>query len=460
MKALLILLLSSAAALANPKPNVVIVYVDDMGWSDLTCFGGDDAKTPNIDRLAKEGIRFERFYVNAPICSPSRCALITGQYPQRWNVTSYLSNRSENEKRGMVQWLDPSAPTLPAMLKEAGYATGHFGKWHLGGQRDVGEAPLLTEYGIDRSLVNFEGLGDRLLGLGYRSRDEKPVRHDLGSAKLGRGEIRWVDRSKLTKGFVDGALDFIITATADKKPFFINVWPDDVHSPFFPPLEKTVGDTKRDRYLAVLENMDAQLAPLFDHLREEPALRENTIIIFCSDNGPEPGAGSSLPLYGSKGSLFEGGIRSPLIVWAPGFIAKDSQGKTDSKSILAAFDITPSLLALCDVKPSSGYQFDGEDRSKEFTGKSESARKQPIFWKRPPDRKRLPWASKPLPDLAVIDGKWKLLCDEDGGRAHLHDLEKDPSEKENLSEIHPDIVKQLSDQAMEWNRFVTTSLQK
>ena len=154
------------AGLAQAKPghpNIVMVFIDDMGWGDFSCFGNQDAKTPNIDRIAAEGIRFEDFHVNSPICSPSRCALTTGQYPQRWRISSYLDNRAQNERRGVAQWLDPKVPTLARLLKQGGYATGHFGKWHLGGQRDVDDAPPISAYGFDESLTNFEGMGPKLL---------------------------------------------------------------------------------------------------------------------------------------------------------------------------------------------------------------------------------------------------------------------------------------------------------
>jgi arylsulfatase A-like enzyme len=118
----------------SPKrPNVVLILIDDMGWGDFSCFGNAEGKTPHVDRLAAEGIRFSQFYVNAPICSPSRCALTTGQYPQRWQINSFLNNRADNQRRGIANWLDPNAPTLARMLQQSGYATGHFGKWHLGG---------------------------------------------------------------------------------------------------------------------------------------------------------------------------------------------------------------------------------------------------------------------------------------------------------------------------------------
>jgi len=118
---------TAAPACGASRPNIIMVFIDDMGWGDFSCFGNKDAGTPHIDRLAKEGLAFEDFYVNSPICSPSRTALTTGQFPQRWRITSYLNNRKSNTQRGMAQWLDPMAPVLARFLKDAGYATGHFG---------------------------------------------------------------------------------------------------------------------------------------------------------------------------------------------------------------------------------------------------------------------------------------------------------------------------------------------
>ncbi|MGH8017948.1 MAG: sulfatase family protein, partial [Opitutaceae bacterium] len=155
--------IAAAPASGESQPNFIFVLADDMGYGDLACYGNHGLNTPNLDRLAAEGLRIAQFYVNAPICSPSRVAYTTGQYPHRWNITSFLASRAANARRGMEDWLDPSAPTLARMLHEAGYRTGHFGKWHMGGQRDVGDAPLITAYGFDRSLTQFEGLGDRVL---------------------------------------------------------------------------------------------------------------------------------------------------------------------------------------------------------------------------------------------------------------------------------------------------------
>ena len=307
-------LISSISTQAE-RPNIILVFIDDMGWGDFSCFGNEHAQTPHIDRLAKEGLRFDQFYVNSPICSPSRVSISTGQYPQRWKITSYLSNRDHNNKRGMAQWLDPDSPMLARSLNKAGYATGHFGKWHMGGQRNVADAPLISAYGFDQSLTNFEGMGPKLLPLTLKPGQDsnKPGRIWGDATRLGKG-ARWMQRSKITEGFVDAAIPFVQKAQEAKKPFYINLWPDDVHTPFWPPVDQWRDGSKRQLFLSVLEEMDRQLGKLFDHIHNDPALSKNTIILACSDNGPEKGAGVAGPFRGYKTHLFEGGIRSSLVV--------------------------------------------------------------------------------------------------------------------------------------------------
>lgn len=436
---------------AAAQPNIIVVLIDDMGWGDLSSFGNTDAKTPNIDRLAAEGIRYSQFYVNAPICSPSRVALMTGQYPHQWRITSFLNNRADNARRGMAQWLDPQAPVLARLLKPRGYATGHFGKWHMGGQRDVGEAPLITEYGFDESLTNFEGLGPRLLGLADAHNGQPIRRHSLNSEKLGRGPVIWYDRAQLTAGFTGAAMQFIEKASADGRPFFVNLWPDDVHSPFFPPAAKRGDGGKRALYHGVLETMDAQLGVLFDFVRSTPALRDNTLIVVCSDNGHEPGAGSAGPLKGAKGTLFEGGIRSPLVVWGPGFIAKEKTGSHNETSVFAAFDLVPSLLRFTGADAPSGVKFDGENVIDTLLGRSTASRQAPICWRRPPDRKASPYGLPPQPDLAMREGKWKVLCDYDGTQHELYDLAVDRAETTNVAAQHPEITRRLVAAVLAWH---------
>ena len=450
LAALLLAPLAALHAAAPPPPNIVMVLIDDMGWGDFSCFGNEDAQTPNVDRLAAEGIRFEQFYVNAPICSPSRCALITGQYPQRWQITSFLNNRADNERRGVAQWLDPKAQTLPRLLRDSGYATGHFGKWHLGGQRDVDDAPPISEYGFDETFTNFEGMGAKLLPLTLKPGDPQPGRIWADAERLGR-PVTWMQRSEITSGFINAALPFIDKAAAAGKPFYINLWPDDVHGPWWPPVAKWGDGSKRRLYLSVLEEMDRQLGRLFDYIRTTPALRDNTLILVCSDNGPDPGAGSAGPFRGTKATLFEGGTRSPLVVWGPGLIAKDKVGTNNKTSVFAAFDLVPSLLALAKVPAPAGLKFDGENLAPILLGQSTASRTAPIFWRRPPDRD-MAYGAGPLPDLAVRDGDWKLLCEYDGSKPGLYHLPADPGEAANLAAKHLDIVARLTAASLAWHQ--------
>ncbi|MCF7708861.1 MAG: sulfatase-like hydrolase/transferase [Verrucomicrobia bacterium] len=433
------------------RPNIIMVFIDDMGWADLSCFGNRDAETLNIDKMAAEGIAFEQFYVNSPICSPSRIAISTGTYPQRWNITSYLASHARNKVRDIADWLDPEAPMLARSLKNNGYATGHFGKWHMGGQRDVTNAPSIIDYGFDKSLTNFEGLGAKLLPLTKKPNGE--VGRIWADAERLGGPVTWMQRSKITGGFIDAAILFMENARKDGKPFYVNVWPDDVHSPFWPPIDKWGDGSKRERYLGVLEAMDGQFGKLFDYVRNNDRLRNNTVILICSDNGPELGAGRPVPLKGYKTHLYEGGVRSPLIVWGPGLIDKDAIGTRNTNSVFAAIDIVPSLLALTDTKGQAHSDYDGEDLSKTLLGKSHASRKSPIFFSRPPDRKNF-YGFKNLPDLAVRLGKWKLLCDYDGGRRQLYNLITDPGESENLAEIYPGVARKLTKKVTDWFQSV------
>ena len=438
---------------AAVRPNIVMILVDDMGWGDFSCFGNQEAKTPNIDRLAAEGIRFSQFYVSSSICSPSRCGLTTGQYPQRWRLTSYLDNRATNERRGMAQWLDPKAPTLARLLKENGYATGHFGKWHLGGQRDVDNAPPITSYGFDASLTNFEGMGPKLLPLAIAPGDAKPHRIWADAVRLGE-PVTWMKRSEITTGYIDRALTFIDQATRDNKPFYINLWPDDVHSPFWPPVDQWA-DGKRGLYLSVLKEMDRQFGKLISHLRDNPALRDNTLVLICSDNGPEPGAGSAGPFLGGKGTLYEGGIRSPLIAWGPGLIDPAKVGSHNEASVFATIDLAPSLLSIAGAQPPASIAFDGENLAATLLGKATSSHQAPIYWRRPPDRPswtRPGSGSEPLPDLAIRDGDWKLLCTYDGKQPQLYNLTKDRAETTNLAVSQPEVVQQLTAKILTWHQ--------
>ncbi len=434
----------------DTKTNIILIFIDDMGWADLSCFGNVDAQTPHIDQLASEGICFDQFYVNSPICSPSRVAISTGTYPQRWHITSYLAHREQNRERGMANWLDPSAPMLARSLHQAGYATGHFGKWHMGGQRDVTEAPPITEYGFDASLTNFEGMGAKLLPL---TKDETgKVGRIWEEAEILGEPFTWMQRSEITTGFIEGAIAFMEQARNEEKPFYVNLWPDDVHSPFWPPFEEyglTKDADKRDLYLAVLEAMDQQFGQLFEYIQTNESLRDNTLILFCSDNGPELGAGQAGALKGYKTHLYEGGIRSSLIVWGPGFMNESAKGTRNKESVFSAIDVVPSLLAFTGTEAPEDAISDGENVIKTMLGESNDSRTSPIFYSRPPDRKDF-YGFENLPDLAVREGEWKLLCDYDGGRPELYQIRDDPGEKRNLADEHTERAETMAQKVTSW----------
>ena len=440
------------AADAPRRPNILFVLIDDMGYRDLSCFGGTRTRTPEIDRLAAEGVRFNQFYVGSPICSPSRVALTTGQYPNRWRITSYLDNRRANARRGMNQWLAPEAPSLARFLHQAGYHTAHVGKWHMGGQRDVGEAPPISAYGFDASLTNFEGLGARLLPRFEPNADGTPFRHgptDL-SAKLG-GEIRWVDRHRVTEAFVDRAIEEMDRARRAGKPFYVNLWPDDVHSPCQAPPGLRGDGSPAANYVGVLREADRQLGRAFEYVRSNPDLKGNTLILLCSDNGPEAGLGSAGELRGSKGQLYEGGIRSPLIAWWPGGMPKSAAGTSNDATVIAGMDLPPSLLALTGVGAGAKAPFDGIDLGDALAGRASPQRPSPVMWVRPPDR---PGPNRDLPDLAIRDGRWKLLVSRDGARAELFDVITDPSEKTNLAAKEAGVVDRLKRAVIAWDRSI------
>lgn len=451
LAALVLAVAGRALAAAEAPPHVVLVLVDDLGWGDFGCFGNREARTPHVDRLAAEGLRFEQFYVAAPICSPSRVALTTGQYPQRWRIGSYLAGRAENERRGVAQWLDPRAPTLARRLRAHGYATGHFGKWHMGGQRDVADAPPISAYGFDAALTNFEGLGAKLLPLVQKPGDPRPERIWEDALALG-GPVTWMQRPEISAGFVTAALEFLEAAVAAGRPAYVNVWPDDVHTPLWPARDAW-RDDQRGKYRAVLEGLDREIGRLCDRIRTTPGLAGRTLVLVCSDNGPEPGCGSAGPFRGAKTTLYEGGIRSPLVVWGPGIVAPDAAGTVNTRSVLAALDLVPSLAALAGAPPAADEAGDGEDLSAVLRGTSAASRAAPLFWRRPPDRKSWPrFGLGPQPDLAMRDGRWKLLCDYDGGAPQLYDLEEDRGESRDRAADEPAVVARLTAALLDWHQ--------
>ncbi len=446
---------ADAVGAESRGPNIVFLFIDDMGYADPSCFGNPLVETPNIDRLAKEGLRLTNFYVNSPICSPSRVAVTTGQYPGRWKIHSYLNSRANNKSRGMRDYLDASAPTTAKKLKAAGYATAHFGKWHMGGGRDVDDAPLPTEYGFDETLVAFEGLGDRLL-----------TNNRNASVKLGRGKISFSNRWEKTEKYTDRAIDFI--RRHKDQPFYVRLFPNDVHDPHVPlpgsPEKwKSVTDNPwEQKFFAVLEELDKQVGRLVEEI-DRLGLAERTLIVFTSDNGPtdwpryyrEKGGkppGFTGPFFGRKWSLYEGGIRMPFIVRWKGTIPADV---TDESSVMCAIDLSPTLCKIAGVEIPETEKLDGLDRSGVLLGKP-SAREKPIFWQYGSPHAVLKPGNPKFhsPSFAVRDGDWKLLINPDGSKAQLFNLKNDPGETTNLFAQEPERAASLKKQIKAWAKEI------
>ena len=439
MRSLLLQLLASlclfsAHVFAIGKPHIIFLLADDLGNGDIACYGGSIAPTPQIDRLAREGGRFTRYYAAAPICSPSRCGLITGQFPARWKMTSFLQTRAGNRECEQADFLDAAAPSLPRVLQAAGYATAHIGKWHLGGGRDVENVAKFAAYGYD-------------LGLGTYESPEPAAPLGLKTTPWGPGEKRepqQVARHERTRWMVDETIAFL-KKHADQ-PCFVNLWLDDTHTPWVP--EKNEPGKDRANLAAVIVEMDLQIGRLMD------AVPPNTLLIFASDNGALPtlkGA-RNVGLRGGKLSLYEGGIRLPFIARWPGHIPA---AYMDDATVLHAVDVMPTLAAIAGAKLPGGYTSDGEDLSAALLGKS-IARIKPLFWEygRNETSFKYPAAPDRSPNLAMREGRWKLLVNADGTGAELYDMVADPNETRNVAPEKSEIAQRMTAVALMWRKSV------
>lgn len=420
------------------KPNIIVILTDDMGFGDIGCYGGNFAPTPNVDRMAREGIRFTKYYSTSPICSASRTGILTGMAPARWNITSFLHEKVENRKCEQADFLSSSAPSMARILKTAGYATGHFGKWHMGGGRDVTEAPGFEAYGFDEHTSTWE------------SPDPDPL---LTSSNWIWSKDDSIKRWDRTAYFVDRILDFL--KRHKNQPSFINLWPDDVHTPWVPSQERfgsyPNGPEEERKFRAVLDEYDRQMGRLFEGLKKL-GIDENTLVIFTSDNGPLPSFKGSRSgnLRGSKLSLYEGGTRMPFIVRWPGHIPAE---KTDQQSVISANDLLPSFCAFAGAKMPQGFTFDGKDKSQVMLGKS-SDESRTLYWEygRNNESFVFPKGLDRSPNMAIREGNWKLLVNYDGSGTELYNLETDGNETTNLISENPKMAEKLKAKLLTWRK--------
>ncbi len=433
----------SAVASAADKPNVVIIYADDLGWGDLSCYGNEAYETPHRDRMAAEGARLDSFYVATPSCGPSRVALLTGRFPYRTGVPS-----NPTPDAGRDHGIKASETTLAEILKAEGYATGIVGKWHLGHLPDY----YPTRHGFDSYFGILYSNDMRPVML---CRDEQAVEYP-------------VVQSYLTQRYTEEALGFL--EKNRETPFFLYFPHAMPHKPLAASEAYYTPETRDDLYADVIRELDASVGAVLAKL-EELGLEKNTLVMFSSDNGPWYG-GSTGGLRGMKGSGWEGGVRVPGIFRWPG---KIPAGRVIDDPA-ATVDVVPTVCGLLGIDPAP-LKVDGHDLWPLLSGSGEG----------PGDRVVYTWNGQTL--LAVRQGRWKLHAAKAGARPsgdrdevwidprgpdgatiiapfeqtqpwqypapddtpdtappqawQLFDLESDPGEQVDVTAAHPEIVARL-----------------
>ncbi|MBK1880481.1 sulfatase [Pelagicoccus mobilis] len=461
---LLLVLCCVGSPLVSQQKNVIFILADDLGWADTTLYGYTDLyQTPNLERLAKRGMLFNRAYSNSPLCSPTRASVLTGQLPDRHGSVSPAHHLKEERLQPVVpnkgpvsqkaiavktaNRLDTRFPTLGQQLKGAGYATGHFGKWHLGREP---YSPL--EHGFDVDIPHWPGSGPGGWFVApwtfpnFKSNLPKEHIED----RMAEEAIAWM------------------ASQADQKPFYLNFWQFSVHAPF--DAKKSLVDYYRTKidpesaqrsptYAAMVHSLDDAIGALLDYV-DAADIADDTIIIFASDNGGNAYNGiretdmegneyvtaptSGGPLRGGKATMFEGGIRIPCIVVWPGLVEPGSV----SDEVIQSSDFYPTLHAQLGVQIPKDHVVDGIDISPALLGGK--LNRDAIFTYFPVRTKIPDWLP---PSMSVHQGAWKLIRlfheGEDGKHEYLlYNLEEDIGETRNLAKSHPEVVKRL-DRLME-----------
>ena len=419
------------------KPNVLFILIDDMGWMDLGCQGNKNLHTPNIDNLAKEGMRFTDAYAPAPVCSPTRAAIITGQSPARLQITNHLPHQDRFTPKDskllpakMLNHLSLESETLAERLKiDAHYATAFIGKWHLYTGRDKKYNPL--NQGFDINIGGCSYGGPPTFFDPYRI-DFLPDRKE--------GEY-------LPYRLADEAIAFISEQNSKDKPFFVALWNYTVHWPMEAP-DKLVEKYKnlpvkgyRDhRYAAMIEAMDIAIGKVLKSL-DDLNIAEETLVIFTSDNGPFGGVGDASPLRADKGHLYEGGIRVPLIVRWPG---KVEAGVVEKTPVILT-DFHPTILAATGLDLNSTIPNDGDNLIPLLEGKKEF-KNRALYWHYP----NFAFHRDNRLGSAIREGDHKLLHFYDTDSIELYNLKKDISEKNDLSEKMPQLAQKLKGKLSSW----------
>jgi arylsulfatase A-like enzyme len=442
-----ILLLNAAGAYAAHarQPNIVFILADDLGYTDVACYGSKYYETPNIDRLAADGMRFTDGYTCGPNCQPTRAALLSGQYGPRTGVYTVGNiNRFAWQSRPLrpvnnVTALPLDKVTIANTLKRAGYATGMFGKWHLG--KDAAHLP--DQRGFDEAIESS--------GVHFNFKTTPPTDYPKGQY--------------LADFLTDRAVDFIERHKGE--PFFLYLPHFGVHAPHEAKQElidefkdkPPAGGHKSPVYAAMIKSVDESVGRILATL-DKLGLADNTLVIFSSDNGGvggyrraglvKEGITDNAPLRGGKGMLYEGGVRVPYIFRWKGKIAP---GETNSTPIISV-DLYPTLAEVAGATLPADYPIDGASYLRLLTGETKSLDRDAVFWHFPGylGAGRGLWRTTPVG--TVRSGDWKLIEFFEDGRRELYNLKDDIGEQHNVASRHPDKAQELHGKMVAWRKDV------
>ncbi len=415
--------LSLANTAAAESPNILLILVDDLGYGDLSSYGSQEVQSPGIDALTKRGMRFDAFYANCPVCSPTRASLLTGRYPELAGVPGVIRTHPTNS----WGFLSPEATLLPKVLRASGYHTAMVGKWHLGLQ----SPNLPNERGFD----HFHGFLGDMMDDYYHHR-----RHGNNYMRDNRKTIN--PEGHATDLFTEWACEYLRSRKAEESPFFLYLAYNAPHTPIQPPqdwLEKVKRrhpsmPNARAKLVALIEHMDEGIGRVLKTL-EETGLSKDTLVVFSSDNGGQLNVGASnAPWRDGKQSMYEGGLLVPTCVVWPGNIEPGSRSQVNGITM----DFFPTL---CEAAGASfEFSVDGISLLPVLTGKSESLPERDLFFTRREGGTRY----QGLTIQAVRSGPWKLLQNSPFAPFELYNLAEDPGEQTDSSKKNPKEFQRLS----------------
>ncbi|MDG2215019.1 MAG: sulfatase [Verrucomicrobiota bacterium] len=450
-------LVASSAQTAQ-RPNLVLILADDLGWADLSCYGNDLHQTPNLDRLARQGVRFTDAYAASPVCTPTRAAILTGLHPARLHMTIWRESALNRGNRKLLQpvCLD-SLPlkhvTLAEVLKKAGYFNAHLGKWHVGRAEAYPQA-----HGFHVNIGGTLWGAPQTFWYPFNGDDYfRDWRYVPGLEPGNKGDY-------LTDRLTDKALGIMEKQTKASRSFYLNLWYHSVHTPIEGKPElvehyrkkiKPGSVRKNPHYAAMVHSLDENVGRVLAKI-DELGVADNTWVIFTSDNGGftnkcklnrDLAVANNAPLRSGKGSCYEGGVRVPLIVRDP----QVAQGKISSEPVYAP-DLYPTLLRAAGLSDQAQAGIDGVDFTPLLQNPDATLKREALYFHYPH------YYQTTTPVSALRKGDWKLLEYYEDNRLELFNLKQDPGETQDISTANPDLVRRLRMELDVWRKKVGAQL--